>query len=182
VKELEALIIDVNGLEIVNPIHGSTSFIPHSDLHCIDYPFGGSFEYNFNITLKLIECFLQIKQEHFKFRHKIQLLCRGNSGSTIATIFATELLRHGYQSKIVYIPKTDEKRHGSLNFTYSAEDVYVIVDDFVVSGLTVDSIYQAVKDLLPLNHQYIDVVCVTGSVGRRDFDFPVKYVICKEVK
>lgn len=176
----EATIININGLEIVHPVHGSTTFITDDEIGTIDYPFGGAFHHNRNLTNKLVDTFLQVKNEYLKYKHRILIFCQGNSGSVVSTIFASRLTDEGYEPRIIYVRKRGESRHGGLSFTPAAGDLYVIVDDFVSSGDTVNSIYKDIQGYLPSTHKHIDALCVTGVVGRHECNFPVKYIICKE--
>ncbi len=179
-KVKEATIININGLEIVHPVHGSTTFITDDEIGTIDYPFGRAFKHNQNLTNKLVDTFLEVKKK-LKYRHRIFIFCQGNSGSVVSTIFASRLTAEGYEPRIIYVRKRGESRHGGLSFTPAADDLYIIVDDFISSGDTVNSIYKDIKGYLPSTHKHIDVLCVTGVVGRRDCDFPVTYIICKEL-
>lgn len=176
----EATIININELETMHPVHGSTTFITDNKISTIDYPFGGAFKHNHKLTNNLVDTFLKVKRKHLRYKHRIIIFCQGNSGSVVSTVFAARLTAEGYEPKIVYVRKKGEIRHGGLSFTAAADDLYVIVDDFISSGDTVNTIYKDIQGYLPIAHKHIDALCVTGVVSRNDCNFPVKYIICKE--
>lgn len=146
---------------------------------CLQYPIGHFITVNKEKIQQMINSFLNIKE--FKKR-KINLICTGSSGAIIATIFSLNIPN---ENKIVHVKKEGEKAHVSSIDIYSGE-VNVIVDDFMVTGDTLNKIYAAIKYKLNSGKGFVqlnvDCLCITGEFEAKAITFTPDYVICGKVK
>jgi orotate phosphoribosyltransferase-like protein len=74
---------------------------------------------------------------------KLNLWCRGSSGSILATLFA--LYCSEYTSRVVYIRKDGEDNHHGSAVLYDGNALNIIIDDFVCTGDTINAIVHHVK-------------------------------------
>ncbi len=121
----------------------------------INYPVG----LNIRDNVKIIQ---DLTNEFLKYENKdtpINLLCMGSSGAIMAAIFATIVPN----VIILHIKKDGESSHSSCdNYSRFFRDetrLNIIIDDFIVTGSTVNNIYKKIKvpikiDYLILAHQH----------------------------
>ena len=142
--------------------------IVKTGLECIHYPVGLSIQLNIPIIKLMAEA---VKKQYPT--DKLNLICMGSSGAIIATIIAQEIT----DSKIYHIKKDGEKAHNSY-IRLEHDAINVIVDDFIVTGHTVNLIY---KKLTTLDNSIkIDCICVTQVDSGYKLDFKPKVLICSE--
>lgn len=95
------------------------------------------------------------------------LVCRGSSGAIISSIIAINLVPI---PPIVYLRKDGELGHTHFNRSY-LEDIskeFVVVDDFIASGETINNIVKTLKEY-DINHAGL---CLSGSSGLDSIEDP----------
>lgn len=102
------------------------------------YPVGGNIDAAKRLVEKSAELFLSIKA--FKER-EVNIFCRGSSGAILATLFAVSIPVY---AKIIHIRKEGEIAH-SRTTSFTSSYVSVIIDDFILSGQTMNAIYKEIQ-------------------------------------
>jgi adenine/guanine phosphoribosyltransferase-like PRPP-binding protein len=129
------------------------------------YPIGEKIHENKDRIEKLIKEFASIKEFN---KQKLTLICRGSSGAIIAAMFAMKLSN---ECVIIHIKKDGEESH--THFERSRVDrnsKLIIVDDFVKTGNTVNTIYHKLTEIFNPTTIVIDCLCVTGTSKRLNFE------------
>ena len=140
-------------------------------ISCMDYPVG----YNLTKNLRFLN---RLSVEFNKFyggATKIPLLCvRGSSGIFVGGFIALEYFKATNRDIIVNVLRKSNNHHGGGDFEriirsqIKEGNPIAIVDDFIGSGNTMRSIYDAIKESvdgeedLP-SEPIIDSIFVTGS-------------------
>jgi hypothetical protein len=91
----------------------------------------------------------------------ISLFCRGTSGIIIAS--AVKRLLKG-PSDIRYIRKETESRHEYGHGGVDSDNINIVIDDFIASGLTMKKI----SDELGCDKTNIHIVCIRQTIGEED--------------
>ncbi len=139
-----------------------------TDISMINYPMGEYMKSNVPKIIKTIDTFKQI--EEFKGRN-LNIICRGSSGAIIAAIYSMNLPN---EIDIIHVKKDGEIAHNGGDIRLMRHAANIIVDDFICSGETMNSIYTRIKRTYP--DIIIDCVCVTGP--SRALSFIPRYFIC----
>lgn len=126
-------------------------FIGLNTTRQFDYPVGQFITENLPIIEEYCNKLQQLIDKSFQDKN-IVLCCKGSSGAIIAGIIASKVKI----SKIVHVKKDGETSHGGTSYYLNSWDIAVIVDDFVCSGNTVNSIYEK------LGCRKIDVLMVNN--------------------
>lgn len=100
---------------------------------------------------------------------------RGSSGAILAGLITPFL--SDYEVSINYVKKFNEKTHGSGSVKMFLPDGYpwIIIDDFIESGETVNNIYAAMQ--VSRSDAKVDCLIVSGEVHQPDLDFTPYHVI-----
>lgn len=134
------------------------------------YPLGHNLHYSVTITKELSQVLKRVFNNY-----PIVLWCRGSSGAIISGIMSSFIPIE----RIMHIKKEGESSHHSgvyLN-EISSNCVHVIIDDFCVSGETVNKIYSTMKQY------YIepDCLCLTKDLNLNRLNFIPNVVICSYI-
>lgn len=158
--------------------------ITDNNLFPMSYPIAQNIHNNLpqmNLMTKLIT-------KTFK-RDSLTLICKGCSGAIIAPHIAISI---GDRCGIMYVRKNSENSHGSkldsFNLLVNKKRKLIIVDDFIYTGDTVNSIYKELTAFQNRNLPSIvrskinvDMLCVTGSVNIKDLIFKPNYIISSSI-
>lgn len=110
-------------------------------------------------------------------KEKIPLLfiCRGSSGSVLATLVANIFYINGWEIKIHYVKKEVEKEHhsGVLNIPDFIAFKTIIIDDFISTGNTLLKIKNNIKEKI----EYCDYLVVDDKGERIEEDEFFKTII-----
>ena len=136
------------------------------------YPTGSHWRFNRKkadiMTRELIK--LYPKQE-------IQLAVMGSSGAMLASYIASSI---GDRCYIIYIRKSNETSH-DCRYPTIGDYPIVILDDFIESGTTINTIYEEVQEnYVGVDTVYdtiCDTVCVSGRFKLNKLNFKPKNVI-----
>jgi hypothetical protein len=105
----------------------------------------------------------------------IHFLCRGSSGAILSGAVSTLLpLRN---STISHIKKDGESSHNWSNH-FPKEHYYIIIDDFISSGRTVDSIHQAYLNSCHIGCNVNMLVVSAGVTGSLNCINELDVLIC----
>lgn len=141
------------------------------------YPVGENIWDNKPYIDEMIKTFMSI--EAFKEKH-VNIICRGSSGAIIAGMFSMSIPNY---TKIIHIKKEGENSHGGSTYLGIQQDkINIIVDDFICSGDTVNTIFKKLHEGNILDNVVIHCLCVSGGVELSKIDFRPEYLICGEVK
>ena len=138
----------------------------------MSYPVGKNME---NL-LENTKVFTELIMEHAPKDQQLNFLCRGSSGAIIAGIVASSLPKE-YKVIINHIKKKGETSHDN-GLRLNMEDFNIIIDDFIASGRTVNSIYEAFLEAGGAN---IDMLIVSGNVyttQELEFAGDLQYLVC----
>lgn len=102
-------------------------------------------------------------------------LVRGSSGAILAGII-TSMMSEYEDIEIMHIKKSGESSHSGNNYRFKKQRKTIILDDFISSGETVNSIYNSVDDYNV--NLIIDTLCVSGSVFIERLCFKPNNLIC----
>ena len=143
----------------------------------LSYPVGEFFYLSFNY---IREAAYSINKTFPK--GKFILVVRGHSGSILAGGIAY-LLKRKDRKVLISVSRKAESTHG-CNLeglpSYIPDDTHVIiVDDFVVTGETVDTILKDLTERIE-NREVFDMLCVSNYWKEVDekFDSHFKYILC----
>lgn len=143
----------------------------YSKLDSMEYPVGSHMSYNIPIIKKMVSI---IKR---KYNDKpINLFCQGSSGAIVAAVICL------YVSgcRIIHIKKDGENSH-SLSCPQS-NSYNIIVDDFVVSGVTIQRI---IKDATKIHYtREFDALIVSGIIRENVIKSltNIEHIYCKDVE
>ena len=137
----------------------------------MEYPVGSQMSYNIPIIKKMVSII-----KHNYNDKRINLFCQGSSGAIVAAIIC--LYVNG--CKIIHIKKDGEDSH---SLSCPQFDSYnIIVDDFIVSGVTIQRI---IKDAAKIHHTHeFDALIVSGIIRENVIKnlTNVEHVYCKDVE
>jgi phosphoribosylpyrophosphate synthetase len=112
------------------------------------------------------------------FTHKstiIDIWVKGSSGAILAGMLATHLLE--YTVSIKHIKKPKESSHTKNSYLYgSNERVNIIIDDFIETGKTINSINDELKN----KAISCDILIVSNKLNLSTLTFQPTYVITTE--
>lgn len=146
-----------------------TKHYPLSLVSAMNYPVSTNIQQNIPIILDMIEKLKPLVEG----KKEVCLWCRGSSGSIISGIIAT----HIDKVKIIHLKKEGEDSHsGSISGCPSGKRgvINIIVDDFMSSGKTLNTIYQTMKD----NKYKVHGLCISGTVWTNPLKFKPDFIIC----
>lgn len=131
------------------------------DYPCYRYP---------NTVTELVAAIVDVCKKEFQGK-TIGLICRGSSGLYLATMCSMQI----ENSSVIYVRKEHESSHGNFveNF-YDDRDVYIIVDDFVASGKTINEIISRLKSECPDNFEGKYIGIAAGYVKNKIYNFKEK--------
>lgn len=134
----------------------------YCDFHEMQYPVGEYMYYN-NATIKQ---YVEIVKRHFGDNY-VMLHCMGSSGAIIAGIIA----HYSDNIKINHIKKNGEISHNPEPFKFRREIYNIIVDDFVATGNTIETIMSKYPE------EIFDALIVSDNCSNR-----LNYYIRSRVK
>jgi len=110
------------------------------------YPIGQFLNTNKKIVFDMLQPLL-IKLGTIKRKPYIRIWCIGSSGCILSTFAYNILSEAGYNVCIEHVPKLYEDRHSSGVRTYfgNKKVFEVIIDDFIVSGDSINRIIDYIK-------------------------------------
>ena len=148
----------------------------------IQYPIGTHIMNNMDTINDMADSIYLVMSEHYDLSHidNVIIFCRGSSGAIISGIVSAKLsilLPKRTFLTIHHIKKEGESSHagGFIESSLFYRSITIIVDDFIATGRTIISILEKIHDHKP--DQIIDILCVSGSIGRK-FDDKIKHGIC----
>jgi len=149
--------------------------IENPNLEMIKYPVSFNIQYN----LKIIDImFQEIKNLILTkdLNKNVYLICTGSSGTIISAILTEKLKQVKIKCKIVYIRKINENSHSKKDYNRLNKNfTTIIIDDFIVSGKTINYIYNTINESLD-----IDILCVSEYIFSNRIAFDVRYLICQK--
>ena len=116
----------------------------------VNYPIGEYMEETIGVVKKLVEEYLK----HETPDKPINVFCMGSSGAIMAAIFATIVPN----VTILHIKKDGEDTHSKYfereikNFCKKENLVNIIIDDSIVSGKTLNSIYSKLYESIIIDY------------------------------
>lgn len=143
----------------------------YPELDSIEYPVGSNMSYNISIIKKMVSI---IKRNYND--KPINLFCQGSSGAIVAAIIC--LYVNG--CKIIHIKKDGEDSH-SLSCPQS-DSYNIIVDDFIVSGATIQRIIEETARIHYIRE--FDALIVSDIIREKVIKSltNVEHVYCKDVE
>ena len=139
----------------------------------LSYPMAANIEANYKNASELATIFYRKYLRKMR-KKQINLICRGSSGSIMATIFYTVIksISPKKNVKIIYVRKDKDDSHGCKadGFRHWNDVVQIFVDDFISSGETFEA---CLKDLKKINSQFSFDYAVVGS--NNSWGFQKKY-------
>ena len=143
----------------------------------LSYPVGEFFYLSFNYIREAAHSINKIFP-----KGKFILVVRGHSGSILAGGIAY-LLKRKNRKVLISVSRKAEPTHG-CNLeglpSYILNDTHIIiVDDFVVTGKTIDTILKDLTERIE-NIEVFDMLCVANHWNEVDekFDSHFKYILC----
>ena len=132
------------------------------------YPVGK----HINLAILFIDSMLPHLLKEIGDKH-INLFVRGSSGAILGALLAKSVKN---PTTIYYIKKDGEDRHGGDPglFTEIKDGVNIILDDFISSGNTINSIY---KKISPIISKIDGVIVIDGPFSEWCLDFKPNFVI-----
>lgn len=133
----------------------------------ISYPVGLNMSYNLSIIKSMATYIRELGKKD------IILCCSGSSGAIIASVIYTEI--PDLIEDIWHIKKTGETAHRSgVGYGCHENNYSIIVDDFALTGKTVNYINSEYKNL---TERDIDCVCLSAVASNAELDFNPKLII-----
>jgi adenine/guanine phosphoribosyltransferase-like PRPP-binding protein len=152
----------------------------HLENNRMGYPVGQYIVQNIPVIKEMAKMIGLVVDENYKRQYgsnstqSIVLICKGSSGAIISALISAELFDQ-YSISIAHVKKPGESSHSenvSSNVKYT-ESIYVIVDDFIVSGETMISLIDKCQEVGVKPH----ILCITGEIERREIYEAFDYVI-----
>lgn len=138
----------------------------------IPYPVGRTM----SITKEIVsEMSLKLKEIYPNKSEPLIFLVRGSSGAILAGII-TSMMSEYDNIEIMHIKKHGESSHSGNYYRFDKQYKSIILDDFIESGETVNSIYNSVIE--DNKNLTIDTLCVSGSVFIERLCFKPNNLIC----
>jgi hypothetical protein len=148
----------------------------------LPYPIGENMETSILVINEMIDAFLnsELYKEILESKKSINFICGGSSGAITATLFCSRIPK----SSIFYVTKGGESRH--TNSTLFPGYYNIIVDDFIVSGRTVqrliDSTFKNRDRYVKTEDKVLHGLIISGNCPKFTFDdyqeFLPKLLIC----
>ena len=138
----------------------------------IPYPVGRAM----SITKEIVsEMAYNLRKIYPNKSEPLMFLVRGSSGAILAGII-TSIMSEYENIEIMHIKKHGESSHSGNYYIFHKPCKTIILDDFIASGETVNSIYNSVNDYN--GNITIDTLCVSGSVFIERLYFKPNNLIC----
>ena len=138
----------------------------------IPYPVGRAM----SITKEIVsEMALLLKEIYPNKSEPLMFLVRGSSGAILSGII-TSMMSEYDNIEIMHIKKHGESSHSGNYYRFDKKYKTIILDDFIESGETVNSIYNSVTE--DNKNLTIDTLCVSGSVFTARLCFKPNNLIC----
>jgi hypothetical protein len=141
----------------------------------IEYPVGVNFRTNIAALNKMKHMLTNFIKATISTL-PISLCFRGSSGSIIASYVAAHLISKNIEVYLNYVKKDHEHTHDN-NLGLISRHMWIIIDDFINTGDTVNTIYQTMANDMANTSVYNKVVphivvCCTGHIpiGKLDFN------------
>lgn len=138
----------------------------------IPYPVGKSM----SITKEIVsEMASKLRKIYPNKSEPLIFLVRGSSGAILAGII-TSIMSEYENIEIMHIKKSGESSHYGNYYRFHKPCKTIILDDFIESGETVNSIYNSVIE--DNKNLTIDTLCVSGFVNPNRLHFKPNNLIC----
>lgn len=138
----------------------------------IPYPVGRAM----SITKEIVsEMASNLRKIYPNKSEPLMFLVRGSSGAILAGII-TSIMSEYENIEIIHIKKHGESSHYGNYYRFDKKYKSIILDDFIESGETVNSIYNSVNE--DNKNLTIDTLCVSGSVFIEKLCFKPNNLIC----
>lgn len=135
----------------------------------MEYPVGTHIMNNMDTINDMAENIYLVMAEHYDLTHtdNVIIFCKGSSGAIIAGIVSSklaELLPERTYITIWHIKKEGESSHAGsfIESSLFYRSITIIVDDFISTGSTINSILENIHDHKP--KLIIDILCVSGDI------------------
>jgi adenine/guanine phosphoribosyltransferase-like PRPP-binding protein len=136
----------------------------------IPYPVG----IDMKLTIEIVKDMANKLNYLYDEKHSLQIFVKGSSGAILGGIISTMLIAENIF--ISHIKKDGENSHNSRVSILQGRDFKVIIlDDFMSSGATINSIYDKIH--LLSSDTVIDCLCLSGGVDVRRLDFKPRNLI-----
>lgn len=155
-----------------------TKLYLNRELYCMSYPVGSYINSNMRQINLMCELIQNLIEEKALNKEKY-LVCRGSSGAIIAGIIASKL----GNCRILHVKKPGElsDSHASNYFSLDLDRTFIIVDDFIATGSTINTIYKNLLESGFPTYKQIDILCVSGNPELHWLDFKPTYVLCEKI-
>lgn len=158
----------------------------NSKYYKIEYPIGANFNNVIDVATKYSDVLLQNLQENHppnKNKIFINIWVKGSSGAILGTLVGKDLSKFTEYVKICHIKKVGEKSHNNDPSYYQKtfEDtkeivLNMIIDDFIESGYTINSIEQYMSQC---EIDIVDYLCLCDNIRCLDqLDFKPSVLVC----
>lgn len=138
----------------------------------IPYPVGKAMSITKEIVLEMAS---KLRIIYPNKSEPLMFLVRGSSGSILAGIIISMMSEYE-NIEIMHIKKHGESSHSGNYYRFHKTCKTIILDDFIESGKTVNSIYTSVAEYN--KNLTIDTLCVSGSVFMEKLCFKPNNLIC----
>jgi hypothetical protein len=125
------------------------------------YPVGEFMEENTPRIMEMIRLFKEF--EEFGDRY-VNIVCTGSSGAIIAALFSVSIPN---RNRIIHVKKDGEVSHEAGTKIECRNSIYVVVDDFIISGDTMTRMVSKMREVEPGFR--IDCLCVSGKYNPHVF-------------
>lgn len=129
------------------------------------YPVGELIMQNMPVIISMGNSIIQVLRKNYKSKKDVHLICRGSSGAIIAAIVGNMIFEAGYKIQIYHVKKEGESSHngnGSFSEYIFTNDVTIVVDDFIASGNTIESICEIFENII----DKFSILCVSGTIPK----------------
>jgi len=141
----------------------------------VDYPVGHYISKAYNYIEFASKIFLYENKDH---EITINLWCMGSSGAILASLFSERMKQKQIKCRICHVKKKGERSHSNYFPSISTKDINIIIDDFITTGDTVNTIYKKFTDNNP--RLEIDWLIVCRTVYQSTLKFIPKHLICSK--
>ena len=128
------------------------------------YPIGDHITSNLPVINSMATAIMDLIHSEYNDRDTILLICRGSSGAIIAGIVANILLINFAKIvRVIHIKKENEHAHAThIDYElFTSTCVNIVIDDFISTGTTIQSIVDKIQGLSKLIQ--LNILCVSGQ-------------------
>jgi len=142
----------------------------------IQYPVGSNMNETILAVKNMAEAIKELYPLHENVKYGFNLFVRGSSGAIIGGLISEYL--SNYPIRICHIKKDGESSHHSDKYLTNREAAKnIIIDDFISTGRTINSIYDRMKEN---EINIVDLLIVTGTIYESYLRFKPLNIICED--